>query len=345
MAYTTSGSAVTKKSVSKLVNVSFPRQPAKLTGNAKGSYANESTVTEKLGRTSGKASCKQEPPKSGDTTDSEYDYEYEDEDDDRRQADTQVSADRSNGSLFRGGGGRARTRSRSPIARAVEKCATDIWIIAGDDALHPGFTEEVREQADALGWTVDRVKLPSDLVLHTGVALSQVLLHLDYDCKYVAPRTRLHCVVSECKLKAWPKTQQATFYNRIDNVNHCLRAFGVDGASTKLVNASSREALLRSSLKNFVMLGDGPVGRIDIESYRKRLTLRGKRALTDDNLMEELVFAQGKGSKAPNGVWLQYAKKQEAKYLFELIVDESGTGKNVVLLVLDPRGRPLWPSR
>ena len=89
---------------------------------------------------------------------------------------------------------------------------------------------------------------------------------------------------------------QAAQKDRLDNINHCLRSFGVDGESTRCVEEQagrkrSGEMLLRSSLKTFTVLGDGPIGMIDVAMYRERLAWLNKRALTDENLIEELVYA------------------------------------------------------
>ena len=155
------------------------------------------------------------------------------------------------------------------------------------------------------------------------------------------PRTLRVYIHASCK------AQQSAWKNRLDNVNHCLRAFGVDGGSTSLLEKEngrrqSGEALLRSNLVTFAMLGDGPCGYIDCAKYRRRLSWLGKRALSDDNLIEELVYANLFNPElARNGVKLWNAKGKETQALCELMVSRSGTGGKVLVIIMDPRGRAL----
>jgi hypothetical protein len=197
---------------------------------------------------------------------------------------------------------------------------TDVWIIAGDEALHHGFTEAVSQKSGEMGWNLDFVSLPTSLVLHTGVAISQLLFYLDLKTKGLPKQPNLHCVVSEASLKEWPKSACPTFCQRIDNINHCLRSFGVDGGSTRAAEkerqgAFSGESLLRSSLKNFMVLGQGPVGVIDVPVYRNRLTnFLERRALTDESLMNELVYGLlSSPRKAKNGVQLWHHTDHETE--------------------------------
>ena len=154
--------------------------------------------------------------------------------------------------------------------------------------------------------------------------------------------------MSECCLKRWPKSHQAAHKNRLDNVNHCLRAFGVDGGSTRALEdqrqaSKSGENLIRSSLKRFMVIGEGPIGVIDVPTYRQRLQWLRKRALTDENFVEEIVFA---GLSSPhesrNGIRLWSGRGNEIEAMYTEIAATSGNGANVLLLVLDPAGRPLF---
>ena len=221
---------------------------------------------------------------------------------------------------------------------------SDIWIIAGDDALHPSFHEVLEASCAEYNWSLDKLKLPGKVVVHTGVAVAQVLFYLDYT-GVLGASTRLHCAVSECCLKQWPARQQAAHVSRIDNINHVYRSFGVDGGSTRLMEKREArphagEALLRSDLRYFYILGDGPVGRIDVHQYKKDVIRQGKRALTDETLVAQLVKAHGKSSRnVTNGVTLMNRKGGEVSWLMCEICEQSGTGSNVLLLVLDPAGR------
>ena len=243
---------------------------------------------------------------------------------------------------------RERIRSRSPAATGY----TDVWIVAGDEALHPGFLSRVEEESQKSGWVLDKVKLPADLVLHTGVALSHMLFCLDSGIlgAKMKKSANIHCVVSEGCLKAWPKHGQAAFKGRLDNINHCLRAFGVDGRSTKFLEKEqkrehSNEHLLRSALKTFIILGDGPVGCVDVKTYRERLSWLNKRVLSEDNLIEELVYAHGHSpNEAPNGVKIWRNGGGETDDMLAEMCAKSGSGSNVLVIVMDPAGRPLSPK-
>ena len=224
----------------------------------------------------------------------------------------------------------------------------EIWIIAGDDALMPHFLDYLAEVATAeTNWHVKAVRLPTQLVVHTGVAISQLLFAIDAGIIPTSKHMQVHCVVSECNLKVWPTTSQAVHKQRLDNINFSLRAFCVDGQSTRAIEKdqsakSSGEFLLRSSLGSFVMIGDGVFGDIDTDTYKRRLTWLGKRALTDENLAEELVYAKFHlPRRAPNGVRLQNASG--IKMLVEHIASISGLGRHVLLLVLSPSGDPIMP--
>jgi hypothetical protein len=247
---------------------------------------------------------------------------------------------------------KASGRSRTPLQRRRVPCKpafTDVWLIAGDEALHPGFLRSLEKKSEELGWVVDRVKLPVNVVVHTGVALAQVLFCMDAGACNIntAPDFDLHCIVSECCLKKWPVSNQAAFKNRLDNINHCLRAFGVDGGSTRALENDksmqiSGEALIRSSLNRFMILGDGPIGVIKIPVYRRRLQWLQKRALADDNLVEEIVYAGLQSpDEARNGIQLWTDRGNEIEAMYKQIATTSGTGANVLLLVLDPSGRNL----
>ena len=122
----------------------------------------------------------------------------------------------------------------------------------------------------------------------------------------------------------------------------------MDGASTRLLEEQqgrsfSGEALFRSSLNYFYILGNGPVGKIDMYAYKKELNHMKKRALTDENFMQEVVKAQkSRPSRATNGMTLLDRKGKETDWLVNEIWRRSGTGSKVLLLVLDPSGRDVF---
>jgi len=108
----------------------------------------------------------------------------------------------------------------------------------------------------------------------------------------------------------------------------------------------SGERLIRSALKSFVMLGNGPVGTIDVPAYVHRLCEGNRRALTDDNFVDEIVYAHlSSPRKARNGVRLWRNRGGEASDLFYEIVHRSGGGRNVKIIVGDPNGRNIFCDR
>ena len=68
--------------------------------------------------------------------------------------------------------------------------------------------------------------------------------------------------------------------------------------------------------------------------------MRKTKALTDDAVVGECVYALTYSPEvAPNSMQLLSKKGRETLYLLERICEVSGTGCNVLLLVLDPTGR------
>ena len=65
-----------------------------------------------------------------------------------------------------------------PPRKKAKTVAESLWIIAGDDALVPSFNQTLKERSGELGWSFECVRLPSNLVLHTGVAIAQVRTRL-----------------------------------------------------------------------------------------------------------------------------------------------------------------------
>ena len=91
-------------------------------------------------------------------------------------------------------------------------------------------------------------------------------------------------------------------------------------------------------------MGEHVFGDIMVDQYKRRLTKLGKRARTDENLAEELVFEHMHMPKrAPNGVRLQH--KGGVDMLVDHIAETSGTGYRVHLLILSPDGKSILEVR
>ena len=125
----------------------------------------------------------------------------------------------------------------------------------------------------------------------------------------------------------------------------------MDGKSTRWIESEAKQAsyshefLLRACLKTFMVLGDGPVGTIDVPVYKERICWLKKRVLSEDNLIEEIVYADKYTPEiAPNGVRLWCNPGNETKDMLHEISIRSGNGANVLVVVLDPAGRALCPK-
>ena len=94
------------------------------------------------------------------------------------------------------------------------------------------------------------------------------------------------------------------------------------------------------------MIGDGPVGLLDVKAYRERLSWLNKKALTDDNFIEELVYANlSSPHAAKNGILLLDRKHKETEWMLRKISERSNAESQVLLVVLDPSGRDLLHRR
>ena len=91
------------------------------------------------------------------------------------------------------------------------------------------------------------------------------------------------------------------------------------------------------------MLGDGPVGSIDICDFRNFLSTHGRRALSDENLLDELCFSWKRTpDRCKHGISLLARRGSEISWLVNEIVSRTGGGKKVTILLLDPQGRNLF---
>ena len=91
-----------------------------------------------------------------------------------------------------------------------------------------------------------------------------------------------------------------------------------------------------------MILGNRPVGTIDIPTYRNRLAKCGKKVLSEESFVEELVYAHMcSPCRCKNGMQLWRSEDETGK-MIDYIAETSGTGSNVMLIVLDPAGKHLF---
>ena len=93
-------------------------------------------------------------------------------------------------------------------------------------------------------------------------------------------------------------------------------------------------------MQTFLVMGDGPCADIDVPTYRSRFQWLGKRALSDANLVEEIVWASYSApERAANGIRLTTERGDEVRRLLKQMVERTGTGRNVHVLMVDPKGK------
>ena len=85
------------------------------------------------------------------------------------------------------------------------------------------------------------------------------------------------------------------------------------------------------------MLGSqGAFGSIDVPQYRERRCKRKRAALTDESFVDEICYASWwHGNAAPNGVIIDY-HKDVVESMLSHIVETSGTGSNVLIILMTP---------
>ena len=153
------------------------------------------------------------------------------------------------------------------------------------------------------------------------------------------------CIHFEGKFSQWPRSRtQLAFHDRIDNLNHCLRAWGVDARATREALGSSIRSNLHPRLQHFVGVGVGgngvmPCFHIDPDRWLASLVSRRTKVLYDGLLVQELYEAR---HGLDNGISTWCARRDrcvvsDVLQYYKLDVSTS------LVLVLSPDGVVLEP--
>ena len=101
----------------------------------------------------------------------------------------------------------------------------------------------------------------------------------------------------------------------------------------------SGEFLLRTNLQSIMILGDGPIDTADVATYKQRLAKLHKRALSEDSLLDELIYANYSSPwTSRNGMRL-WVSENATTDMLDHSCEVSSSGSNVRLIDLDPSRR------
>ena len=149
----------------------------------------------------------------------------------------------------------------------------------------------------------------------------------------------------EGKFSQWPRTStQLAYHDRIDNLNNCLRAWGVDAKATRNTLGHRLRSNLHPSLQQFVGVGVGgqgvmPCFHLDPDSFLHSLVKRKKKVLYDGLLVQELYNAtQGEN----NGISTWYAERDRC-VLSDVLRYYGQDSSTTLVLALSPSGVLLTP--
>ena len=212
---------------------------------------------------------------------------------------------------------------------------TQVWIVVGDDVLHGNERFECRH-----------VALPSNLVHHSGVAISMVLSSMNDqlvdNCLNVkiADGARYNCLHCEGKFRKLPYSEtQSPHEDRIDNINNCFRAWGVDAKATTAAMKNAVRSSIHPGLQHFVAVGSRRGNwrqcfHIDPSSYVAYLAETQRKVLHDSLLVEEVCRAQ-KGEKNGITLWNQRATPGA---IADILKHYGAHNPHSLVLVLSPGG-------
>ena len=237
-----------------------------------------------------------------------------------------------------------------PPPQPKKSAVSDVWLIAGDEALDQKFHDNVIDSCREHSWLYLEVRLPvENVVLHAANAISYLVHSIDNGLLRTSATKKLgvvfaddpnlHCAVSEASLASWPTNRwRDPHVGRIDNINACMRAFTVDGRSTKSIGGPPAK-LFRNEFKSCLVLGSrGTFARIHIPTYRDRRCQYKRAALTDNSLVEEFSYANYfKGESAPNGIELNTVTNVVTS-MVQSIKNISGVGPSNLVVLLTPHG-------
>ena len=220
-----------------------------------------------------------------------------------------------------------------------------VWIVVGDSVLHGA-----RPASTSSGYQLREVALPTDLIHHSGSAVSMLLACISAGILEQKLRVRLAdaykfgCIHFEGKFYQFPhSSDQDAWESRIDNLNNSLRAWGVDAKATRDALGQKVRSNLHPRLQHFVGIGVGAVGpvpcfHLDPDAFLYNLTTSGKRVLFDGRLVEMLYASNWEN----NGITTWFAHPWRCG-VNDIVDYYGGDNRNTLVLVLTHSGIVLRP--
>ena len=174
------------------------------------------------------------------------------------------------------------------------------------------------------------------------MVLSSMNDHIVDNCLNVkiADGARYNCLHCEGKFRKLPYSEaQSPHEDRIDNINNCFRAWGVDAKATTRTMDSAVRSNIHPSLDHFVAVGATKRGyrqcfHIDPSVYLPYLARWQRKVLHDTLLVQELCRAQ-EGEKNGITLWKQRATPTA---IADILKHYGAHNPQSLVLVLSPRG-------
>ena len=162
----------------------------------------------------------------------------------------------------------------------------------------------------------------------------------------LSPTFKFGCIHFEGKFIDFPRTSnQPAFHDRIDNINNCVRSWGVDAKATRDTLGHSLRSNLHPRLEHFVGVGVGgqgnmPCFHLDPDSFLQYLVSWNTKVLYDGLLVQELYNAT-QGER--NGISTWHAERGRC-VLSDVLRFYCQDSPTTLVLVLSPSGEIMMPS-
>ena len=228
----------------------------------------------------------------------------------------------------------------------TEKYVESLWIVVGGSVLHGAGHVPWR-----LAHQCREVALPTTLVHHSGNAVSMLLACISAGIVEQRLRIKLAsaykfgCIHFESEFYSFPSSpDQKACRSRLDNLNHTMRAWGVDAKATRNAMGQVVRSNLHPRLQHFVGIGVGasnhtPCFHLDPEAFLQSLTQSRKNVLFDGRFVEAL-YAATIGEH--NGITTWFANPGECT-VSDILRWCDQDNPNTLVLVLTPSGTVLEP--
>ena len=227
------------------------------------------------------------------------------------------------------------------FVQSNDPCVQFICILVGDAVL---------QGMQNLSCNFREVALPTGYVHHSGVAVAMLISNIatgilaqSLGVKLASSLT-FGCIHFEGKFSSFPNyPTEKPHVQRIDNINLCLRAWGVDAGATRSISGKAVRSNLHPGLRHFVGVGSGAQGpkpcfHIEPDSFLNSLAIQGKKVLHDAAMVEQLYLAQ----RYYNGISL-WSTPEDSCAVEDFLEYYGLNLASTLILVLSPLGVPLQP--